>query len=105
MTKCCFAKLVCDKNRNMRVIGFHVVGPEAGEITQGYATALRYVCFYCCSGRWRCVCALRACLCSAGATKQDFDDTVGIHPTTAEEFTTLSVSLSSGLPWEKKGGC
>ncbi len=41
--KDCFAKLVCDKTKNMRVIGFHVIGPDAGEVTQGYATALRYV--------------------------------------------------------------
>jgi len=82
MQKECFAKLVCDKTKNMKVIGFHYIGPEAGEVTQGYATAMR-----------------------CGATKQDFDDTVGIHPTGAEELTTLSVTVSSGEPWEKKGGC
>jgi len=42
MVKECFAKLVCDKTKNNRVVGFHIVGVEAGEITQGYATALRY---------------------------------------------------------------
>jgi len=82
MIKECFGKLVCDKNKNLKVVGFHIIGPEAGEITQGYATAMR-----------------------AGATYHHFIDTVGIHPTTAEEFTTLRVSLSSGLEWEKKGGC
>ena len=49
-----------------RVVGAHMVGPEAGEIIQGLAVAL-----------------------TAGATKADFDATVGIHPTAAEEFVTM----------------
>ena len=49
-----------------RVVGLHMVGPDAGEITQGFAVALR-----------------------AGATKALFDTTIGIHPTLAEEFVTL----------------
>jgi thioredoxin reductase (NADPH) len=44
-----------------KVIGFHVLGPNAGEITQGYAVAMRL-----------------------GATKADFDATIGIHPTCSE---------------------
>lgn len=44
-----------------RVIGFHVLGPNAGEITQGYAVAIK-----------------------KGATKEDFDSTIGIHPTCSE---------------------
>ncbi len=48
------------------VLGIHMVGPEAGEIIQGMAVAL-----------------------VAGATKQQFDATVGIHPTAAEELVTL----------------
>jgi hypothetical protein len=43
------------------VIGFHVLSPNAGEITQGYALGMRL-----------------------GATKNDFDMTVGIHPTCSE---------------------
>jgi hypothetical protein len=39
-----------------------------------------------------------------GATKQQFDQTLGIHPTIAEEFTTLKITKRSGLD-EKKGGC
>jgi hypothetical protein len=76
------AKLVCVKDQNMKVVGFHYVGPHAGEVTQGYALALR-----------------------VGATKQDFDEMVGIHPTSAEEFTTLTTTLSSGVDVMKKGGC
>ena len=58
-------KLVVD-GENDQVLGAHFVGPEAGEIVQGLAVALR-----------------------AGATKADFDRTIGIHPTMAEEFVTL----------------
>ena len=43
------------------MIGFHVVGPNAGEITQGYAVAMK-----------------------KGVTKEDFDSTIGIHPTCSE---------------------
>ena len=49
-----------------RVVGLHMVGPEAGEIVQGFAVAMK-----------------------AGATKAVFDSTIGIHPTLAEEFVTL----------------
>lgn len=58
-------KLVVDANTD-RVLGVHMVGPDAGEIVQGIAVALK-----------------------AGATKQVFDETIGIHPTAAEEFVTL----------------
>lgn len=49
-----------------RVIGCHMVGPDAGEIVQGLAVAML-----------------------AGATKAMFDATIGIHPTAAEEFVTM----------------
>jgi glutathione reductase (NADPH) len=49
-----------------RVLGVHMVGPDAGEIIQGFAVALK-----------------------CGATKSQFDATIGIHPTIAEEFVTL----------------
>ena len=58
-------KLVVDAKTD-RVLGCHMVGPEAGEIVQGLAVALK-----------------------AGATKQIFDDTIGVHPTAAEEFVTM----------------
>ncbi|ESP04447.1 hypothetical protein LOTGIDRAFT_79558, partial [Lottia gigantea] len=57
----CYAKLVCLKTEKERVVGFHVLGPNAGEITQGYSIAMR-----------------------KGATKEDFDMTIGIHPTCSE---------------------
>jgi glutathione reductase (NADPH) len=58
-------KLVVDRNTE-RVLGVHMVGPDAGEIIQGFAVALK-----------------------CGATKRQFDATIGIHPTIAEEFVTL----------------
>ena len=58
-------KLVVDQATD-RVIGLHMVGPDAGELVQGFAVAM-----------------------NAGATKQDFDQTIGIHPTLAEEFVTM----------------
>lgn len=76
----CYAKLICNIADNERVVGFHICGPSAGEITQGFGLAMK-----------------------CGATKADFDNTVGIHPTTAEEFTTLSTSKRSGDSAEKTG--
>ncbi|WP_077003319.1 glutathione-disulfide reductase [Variovorax sp. KK3] len=60
-----FMKLIVERKTD-RVVGLHMVGPEAGEIVQGFAVAMR-----------------------AGATKQVFDRTIGIHPTVAEEFVTM----------------
>ncbi|CAM5319619.1 glutathione-disulfide reductase [Pseudomonas fragi] len=58
-------KLVVDADTD-KVLGCHMVGPEAGEIVQGLAIALK-----------------------AGATKQHFDETIGVHPTAAEELVTM----------------
>ena len=58
-------KLVVTRSDD-RVVGAHMVGPEAGEIIQGIAVAM-----------------------TAGATKTHFDRTIGIHPTAAEEFVTM----------------
>ena len=69
-----------NKQDNNRIIGFHILGPHAGEVTQGWACALRL-----------------------GATYESFMTTVGIHPTVAEEFTGLTISKSSGMSEEKEG--
>ena len=58
-------KLIVDDATD-EVIGLHVVGDDAGEIVQGFAVAIR-----------------------SGATKADFDRTIGIHPTAAEELVTM----------------
>jgi glutathione reductase (NADPH) len=60
-----FMKLVVDQ-ATQRVVGAHMVGPDAGEVIQGIAVAVKL-----------------------GATKAQFDATIGIHPTAAEEFVTL----------------
>ncbi|SFL13827.1 glutathione-disulfide reductase [Pseudomonas sp. NFACC46-3] len=64
-------KLVVDA-RTDKVLGCHMVGPDAGEIVQGLAIALK-----------------------AGATKRDFDETIGVHPTAAEEFVTMRTPVAS----------
>jgi glutathione reductase (NADPH) len=58
-------KLVC-AGANQQVVGVHVIGAGADEMMQGFAVAVRM-----------------------GATKADFDDTVAIHPTSAEELVTM----------------
>jgi glutathione reductase (NADPH) len=60
-----FMKLVVDRT-STRVVGAHMIGPDAGEIIQGVAIAVKL-----------------------GATKAQFDATIGIHPTAAEEFVTM----------------
>jgi len=64
-------KLIVDRASD-RVVGLHMVGPEAGEIVQGFAVAIK-----------------------AGATKADFDATIGIHPTSAEEFVTMRTPVDA----------
>lgn len=76
----CFAKLITRRDDGL-ILGFHVLSPNAGEITQGFGLAFQ-----------------------TGATYKNFMDLVGIHPTIAEEFTTLSVTKRSGAS-AKKGGC
>lgn len=65
-------KLVVDKDTD-KVLGAHMVGPDAGEIIQGIAIAIKM-----------------------GATKAQFDQTIGIHPTAAEEFVTMRVPVDDG---------
>ncbi|GAB1295451.1 Thioredoxin reductase 1, cytoplasmic [Apodemus speciosus] len=59
----CYAKVICNLKDNERVVGFHVLGPNAGEVTQGFAAALK-----------------------CGMTKQQLDSTIGIHPVCAENI-------------------
>ncbi|WP_445157691.1 glutathione-disulfide reductase [Halomonas sp. E14] len=61
----CLMKLIVDDESDV-VVGAHMVGDEAGEVIQGIAIAVK-----------------------AGLTKADFDATIGIHPTGAEEFVTM----------------
>lgn len=58
-------KMIVDAETQV-VVGMHMAGPDAGEVIQGFAVAVK-----------------------AGLTKQQLDETIGIHPTAAEEFVTL----------------
>jgi glutathione reductase (NADPH) len=58
-------KLICVGTQE-QIVGCHIIGPNADEMLQGFAVAIRM-----------------------GATKRDFDDTVAIHPTSAEELVTM----------------
>jgi glutathione reductase (NADPH) len=58
-------KLIVDE-KSQKVIGAHMIGPDSAEIIQGIAIAIK-----------------------AGALKSDFDATIGIHPSAAEEFVTM----------------
>ncbi|XP_001237264.2 thioredoxin reductase 1, mitochondrial isoform X2 [Anopheles arabiensis] len=70
----CYLKAVALREGNQRVLGLHFLGPAAGEVIQGFAAALK-----------------------CGLTMQVLRNTVGIHPTVAEEFTRLAITKSSGL--------
>ncbi len=63
-------KLLVDGDTD-KILGAHMVGADAGEIMQGIAIAIK-----------------------AGATKADFDATIGIHPTAAEEFVTMRQAVT-----------
>ena len=67
-----FMKLVVDR-ASQKVVGAHMIGADAGEVIQGIAIAVKL-----------------------GATKAQFDATIGIHPTAAEEFVTLRERVSVG---------
>jgi glutathione reductase (NADPH) len=59
-------KLVCIGTQR-KIVGIHSIGYGSDEILQGFAVALKM-----------------------GATKADFDNTIAIHPTSAEEFVTMT---------------
>jgi glutathione reductase (NADPH) len=67
-----FMKLVVERV-SQKVVGAHMIGADAGEVIQGIAIAVKL-----------------------GATKAQFDATIGIHPTAAEEFVVLRERVSVG---------
>jgi len=71
-----FFKLLID-TKSGRIVGFHILGPNAGEITQAMALAMKL-----------------------GVTKAQLDDTVGIHPTLAETMTMMSGKKIAGVVCE-----
>lgn len=67
-----YAKAVVEKKTD-KVLGLHYAGPNAGEVMQGFAVAMRI-----------------------GLTKHQLNSTIGIHPTAAEELTNMEVTKESG---------
>jgi len=76
----CFTKVVVHKADSNRIVGMHYLGPNAGEVIQGFGIAFKL-----------------------GATKESLDNLIGIHPTNAEIFTTMDVTKSSGESAEASG--
>jgi pyruvate/2-oxoglutarate dehydrogenase complex dihydrolipoamide dehydrogenase (E3) component len=81
-------KLVC-AGRDEKVVGIHIIGDNADEMLQGFAVAVKM-----------------------GATKADLDNTIAIHPSSAEELVTLKVpdtthevhhNMDNGLEWREAG--
>jgi len=79
----CYMKCITirdDPSGEEPVIGLHYVGPNAGEVMQGFATAMK-----------------------SGMTKRILDNTVGIHPVNAEWMTDMSVTKRSGVELQQSG--
>ncbi|XP_035436670.2 thioredoxin reductase 1, mitochondrial isoform X1 [Spodoptera frugiperda] len=71
--KNCYLKAVALREAPQKILGLHFVGPVAGEVIQGFAAAIK-----------------------CGITMEQLINTVGIHPTVAEEFTRLNITKRSG---------
>ena len=118
-------QLVCRLDDDLRVVGLHYLGPNAGEVTQvriltaavtaAPAPSAENVLFSvghgpCSSILTCCIACVGMCTCARvvrqgfatalrlGATYEDIYATVGIHPTTAEKFTTLTYVPESAPP-------
>ncbi|KAK3931005.1 Thioredoxin reductase 1, mitochondrial [Frankliniella fusca] len=70
----CYMKVVCLRAAPQKILGMHYIGPQGGEVIQGYAAAIKM-----------------------GLTMEALMDTVGIHPTVSEEFTRLWITKRSGI--------
>jgi thioredoxin reductase (NADPH) len=76
-----FAKVIVDKTPSENVLGIHFVGPNAGEVMQGFGAAMK-----------------------CGLTYKKLTETVGIHPTSSEELVGMSITKRSGKD-AASGGC
>uniref|UniRef100_H2UF27 thioredoxin-disulfide reductase (NADPH) n=1 Tax=Takifugu rubripes TaxID=31033 RepID=H2UF27_TAKRU len=70
----CYLKVVCEREGDQKILGLHFTGPNAGELMQGFALSLK-----------------------CGATYSHLLQTVGIHPTCAEEVIKVNITKRSGL--------
>jgi len=80
-SEACYMKVICHAADSMRVVGIHMLCPNAGEIIQGLAVAMQ-----------------------AGICKPQLDATIGIHPTVAEAVTAMKITKRSAVV-VAKGGC
>ncbi|XP_005990268.1 thioredoxin reductase 2, tandem duplicate 2 isoform X1 [Latimeria chalumnae] len=69
----CYIKMVCLRQGEQQILGLHFIGPNAGEVVQGFTLGIK-----------------------CGATYSQLMATVGIHPTCAEEITKLNITKASG---------
>ena len=77
----CYVKVLVNSADNNKVVGFHILSPNAGEVVQGIGIAMK-----------------------CGMTKEMLDSCVGIHPTIAEDCIGLSETKADN-PDAEKAGC
>ncbi|XP_072443870.1 thioredoxin reductase 2, tandem duplicate 2 isoform X1 [Chiloscyllium punctatum] len=70
----CYIKMVCLREGDQRILGLHFIGPNAGEVIQGFALGIK-----------------------CNATYTQLSSTIGIHPTCAEDVNKLNITKRSGL--------
>lgn len=103
----CYLKVVAFRGDDQKVLGLHLIGPHAGEVIQGFAAAIKYVLIYV----YRNKCLLFFTLLfiivlfRCNLTFPKLKETVGIHPTVAEEFTRVSITKRSGLDPKPQSCC
>lgn len=78
----CYLKVVALRHGDQKILGLHFVGPNAGEVIQGFAAAMK-----------------------CNVTFPKLKETVGIHPTIAEEFTRVSITKRSGMDPKPQSCC
>ncbi|XP_076023512.1 thioredoxin reductase 1, cytoplasmic-like isoform X2 [Genypterus blacodes] len=78
----CYVKVVCHIPDQERVVGLHVMGPNAGDVVQGFAVAMK-----------------------CGLTKAQLDATVGIHPVSAQVLTSLTLTQRISEALMLRGSC
>jgi thioredoxin reductase (NADPH) len=76
--KTAYMKLIVERTEEERVIGIHYLGPNAGEVINGFALAMKM-----------------------GVKKDDLDTIIGIHPTVSEDFFNLDITKRSGKDYMK----
>ncbi|WKY01217.1 hypothetical protein Q1695_015318 [Nippostrongylus brasiliensis] len=78
----CYAKVICLRSAPRKVLGMHLVGPNAAEIIQGYAVAMK-----------------------VGVTFDQLTDTIAVHPCSSEAFVKMEITKRSGKDPKVQGCC